>query len=418
MGKTANSLEFHCLCFDTEGQCAFGDETANFALILKGNISLFSKSSKVVDSASNSCINDDENGVSVTISKLPGVPTVDYTCVFYLKCEKTSLGEDYIFFDQFRFNLIRYLVEQKFGKIYLTQDDLSASLLDKLYLKINRVENLLRSYIVKHFAITQGVSSWFTQVLDNDTRNKVNKRKANEDTFTKIAEEEFLIDTRIYLTDFEDIGNIIYANSYGNYTAGDLIDRIKASEDLNELKTNIQKNIERYFATFKEVDFQEKWEFLRIVRHKVAHNGLLSLADYEKANTFLSELIDFLEARDDEKVVIQPQEDEYIDIEKRQFLYTGPHLSFYEEITREELLREISSYQRWSNSIGREFMGLKNFLHNRLGGKGFHIGKAWDKLEELEKEGFIEIYTWQDPKNIYPDQKAIKVKRDLPIYGL
>lgn len=416
MTDAQKKLEFSCLCFDTSNQCAFGTEPANLALILRGNIFLFSKHSEISDTEAHSIIKDKTKDLQVAISKLPGTLTADYTSIFYIKCETHDLEKNLVGFDKFRFDLVKYLVEQKFGKIYITKDDLSAHLLNGLYLKINKLENGLRTYVVKHFSITQGVSSWFNQVLDSETNYKVRQRKSNEDLFSILSKEEFLIDTRMYLTDFEDIGNIIYSNSYGNFTAGDLIEKIKSSEDLSQLKSNVQKNIEKYFGSFKDIQFQEKWEFLKIIRHKIAHNSLISLEQKTKAESFLDELIAFVEARDNEKFSSTSLEDEDVDIEKHQSVYRSPYPDYYKPISKNELLREIAEYEAWCNKIGRDFMGLKNFLHNRLGGMGYHIGKAWDELEELDKAGYIKIYIWEDPKKIYPDQKAIRVIK-LPVYS-
>ena len=82
------------------------------------------------------------------------------------------------------------------------------------------------------------------------------------------------------------------------------------------------------------------------------------------------------------------------------------------------MLRELKEYKEWSDSVGRDFLSLKNFLHNRLGGphKGYHIGKAWTRLEELQSEGYIEINIWHDKSGRYPDQKEIKILKDLPVY--
>jgi hypothetical protein len=316
-------------------------------------------------------------------------------------------------------NIVNYLVEQKLGKIYVTTDELSSMLLNELYIKMNKVENLLRSYITKHFSMTEGVSYWFNNVLDNEVKNKTGKRKGNEDVFSTIVEENdkkgFVVDTRMYLIDFEDLGNIIYANSFGNLKIEDLVTRIENSEDLDDLKLAVKNNIERYFQSFKDVRFQEKWDFLKNIRHKIAHNGLISIEQKTKADLYLNELINFMTEKDTETIGKISDVDIFIDIEKREYSYIDFH---HKEITKNELMLELSNYQKWSKSIGRDFLGLKNFLFNRLGGMDFHIGKAWDKLEELEQDGYIQIYEWKDPKGIYADQKAIKILKDLPIYSV
>ncbi len=411
-------IEFSCLCFDKDNQCVFGDEPSRLALSLKSNVSLFPKNTTIKDiDASNSLLNDNDNNLTLTVTKLTGSAFLDYTVAFYLKCEISSAEKNTTHFNSFRLNIVSYLIEQKLGKIYITKDDLSSFLLNDLYMKMNKVENLLRSYITKHFSMTEGVSYWFNQVLDNEVKNKAGKRRNNEDVFSTLVEENekknFVIDTRMYLIDFEDLGNIIYANSFGNLKIEDLINKIENSENLDNLKLSVKNNIERYFQSFKDIEFQKKWDFLKSIRHKIAHNGLISTDQKEKADQYLDELIKFVEEKDIEKNGQMLNIDTFIDIEKREYSYTDSH---YKEITKNALMQELASYQKWSQNIGRDFLGLKNFLYNRLGGMDYQIGKAWDKLEDLEKEGYIAFYEWKDPKGMYTDQKAIKILKDLPVW--
>lgn len=416
--KSNPRITFECLSFDKSNSCVFGDDPTNFALILKANNLLFSKDSEIKNENLNSYISDKQKNLHVTITKLPGLSTLDYTSVFYIKCEIKNEGEYLNFFDKFRINLINYLIKVNFEKIYIIKDEMSSLLLTDLYPKINKIENLLRSYIIKHFSIAEGVSSWFTQVLDGDTLFKVNQRKFNENIFSSLSiddknKNDYIVDTRLYLTDFEDLGNIIYANSYGNFKAIDLINKIKNSNDLTTLQSSVQNNIDRYFGNFKDVGFQQKWEFLKSIRHKVAHNGLISLSEKEEAVKHLDELTTFIEEKDCEKAEADPYPEE--DIEKREYINLSEYQ--YINIDRNEMFKELANYQKWCQDIDRDFMGLKNFLHNRLGGRGFHIGNAWSLLEDIEKEGYIKITMWKDPKNIYPDQKAIEVIKTLPVYS-
>lgn len=405
--KELEKSEFSLLCFDDSNQCAFGDDPVRFAHILRGSTELFSKDVTITDSDAACRLDDRKNNLTLTINRPTGLINLDYTSVFYIQCEFKDFQKNPSFFDAFRLNLVKYLKNEKFTKIYITRDDVSSSLLSKIYFKINKVENLLRSYVTKHLSITEGIGSWFNQTVDSEVLSKVFKRKNNENIFSD--ENHNVVDTKIYLIDFEDLGNIIYANSFGNFKAADLVSKIESASNLEDLRSNIAKNIDKYFGAFKEVGFQEKWVFLKSIRHKVAHNGLTSLDEIATANDYLNTLIEFIESIDKEVIETASLAESYSDIEKSGYTHSSDYR--YLSITKDELLMELKKYQHWCNDIGRDFLGLKNFLHNRLGGMGYHIGKAWDMLEELEKDGYIKIVTWSDPKNIYPDQKAIEVTK-------
>lgn len=425
MSKNNKRFNFECICFDTGNRCVFGDDVSRLSSVLIAHKLLFPNLVEKRDNQENMTIIDQQDNTTVSISKINGLSNLDYTSVFYIKTEISDTDEKKS--DNFRFLLVEYLVKQGFGKIYITRDDFSSNLLNRLYLKINKVENLLRSYIVKHFSINEGVGSWFKQVLDGDRAiQKIDNRKYDEDVFSTLVRDrknepqkdengELIVDTRIYLSDFGDIGNVIYANSFGNLSSSDLIEKIRKSNNIEDLQSKVQNNIDRYFGNFRDVGFQEKWEFLKRIRHKIAHNSLISLSQFEESNKHIDELVEFLEIKDEEKIGIKAfEEDEYIEIDKRE--YTYPSLQ-YKILTKNEMLKEIADYEKWSNEIGRDFMGLKNFLHNRLGGRGYHIGKSWDMLEDLEKEGYIDVYIWTDPKNEFPDQKAIKMLKNT-VYSI
>lgn len=152
-------------------------------------------------------------------------------------------------------------------------------------------------------------------------------------------------------------------------------------------------------------------EIFKNIRHKIAHNGLINLEEFEKSKNFATELIDFIKKLDDGLTKIK-----FSAFEVDRSFYNDNN-SQYKDISKNELLNELRLYKEWSDSISREFLSLKNFLHNRLGGtKGYHIGKAWDRLEELEEDGYIKITMWHDNTGKYPDQKKIDIIKPLPIY--
>lgn len=261
-------------------------------------------------------------------------------------------------------------------------------------------------------SLKEGFSTWLFRAINNEAKDKIQKRKKNENLFSVIHEE--VIDTKIFLIDFEDLGDIIYSNSYGNQDISSLVDKILAADSLENLKGLTQRNIDKYFESFKEVSFQEKWLYLKNIRHKIAHNGLIDLEEFELSKSFTKDLLAFIDKLDTQVIEVKLGN---FDIDKDTHISNSYQ---YRAISKNDLLRELKDYKDWSDSIGRDFLSLKNFLHNRLGSfqKGYHIGKAWDKLEELEQEGYIKIDIWHDSTGTYPDQKEIKVIKELPVYSV
>jgi hypothetical protein len=406
-------LEYDILCFDTNNKCPFGDNEASLVYILRGNTKIFSDKAVFL----NNSLTDNEKGIEIRIIKPCNLNNLDYSSVFFIKCffDIQNKPDRLQIADSFRKNILEYLEKQGFGKIYITKDGISQYLLNNLYLKLNESENLVRSCIIKYLSLKEGVNSWFVKSIDNDVGLKIQKRKKNENNFSTDDHEG--VDTRIYLVDFEDLGKIIYTNSLGNLNTEDLLNKITNSNSLEDLKLSVRKNIERYFSQFKEVSFQEKWEFLKTIRHKIAHNGLITLDEYKKAKESLIELCSFVQKIDDEAVQTSISEIEYQDFDKEEISSDIHSFTYDKIITKNEMIQELKAYKIWSDQVGREFLGLKNFLHNRLGGtKGFNIKKSWDMLEELQSEGYIVVSTWTDPGNIFPAQKEIKILRELPAY--
>ncbi len=398
-------LHFELLCFDLDNRCPFGADVNKFTSILNGNTKLFSSSA----STTSNVIKD--KNLQVTITLIEGNSSVDYKSAFLVNTSFNTFPD--IEIDKFRIELVKYLVTLQFGKIYVSKDEFSRKLLNELYPKINELENLLRSYVTKHMSIKEGVAYWFARSTNNEAKNKVDKRKNRENIFSILSpkEETNIVDTKISLIDFEDLGEIVYSNSFGNQNISDLVEKILSSSDLENLKSSVQRNSDKYFQSFKEVDFQNRWGFLKDIRHKVAHNGYITYDEYTKAKDDTISLLEFITKLDKEIIDI-----EFNDFDIDRSLYNeSSHL--YKDISKNELLAELKSYKEWGDSIGRDFLGLKNFLYNRLGGsKGYHIGKAWDRLEELQIEGYIKIEIWKDPAKKFPDQKEILILRELPVW--
>src|SRR3989339_97154 len=414
-----NRIEFSCICFDIKNECSFGDDIGRFFDTLKSNVKLFPKVLTTQNAGQNTDImvaSSSDNSISVTIRRLTNNSgNLDYRVGFYIVTKFKLPQEKFSIIDEFRQDLVKYLVDLKFGKIFVLRDELSSILLESIYPDLNKVENYLRSYIIKNFTITEGVGYTTNQLFDGEQKNKTNKRKGNEDIFAPLSpkDQEGLVDSKMYLIDFDDLGNIIYSSAFGNLKNEDIISRIIRATSLEELKKGVRGHVDIYFKKFQELNFSEKWDYLRSIRHKVAHNGLTKIEEISKAKGILKELVEFLEKENQEIIETPTPQESFQDIER-----TTHTLDIgFKEISKNELINELRKYEKWSRSLGRDFFGLKNFLYNINASKGYRIGSSWDILEELERGGYLKIDEWVDPTRRFPTQKEIIFLKDLPVHS-
>lgn len=84
--------------------------------------------------------------------------------------------------------------------------------------------------------------------------------------------------------------------------------------------------------------------------------------------------------------------------------------NIYDDISREEFLRELKESEKWANNYGSGFVGLNSFIYKYLGVKGYDYKTSFEIKEELEKEGEIEIYIHMPKKSYYNEVEAIRIK--------
>jgi len=75
----------------------------------------------------------------------------------------------------------------------------------------------------------------------------------------------------------------------------DILKRINELEEtpqaIRTLKEQLQSNYQKFFReSFKDKGFQEKWERLEKLRHKVAHNNLFTASDLEEGKELALQL--------------------------------------------------------------------------------------------------------------------------------
>lgn len=183
--------------------------------------------------------------------------------------------------EPFRQRLIRHLRETlKFSHIRILQDDISSEIANQLYPKINRVENMLRRYLIKFFIQRVGMNWWevtATPKMIDKVRNRLRNRS---------NQFSYFIDSDIEFADFDDLGLLIYKQSTGFNEPEKVLERlmtIENIEDLKELKDGLQGNYTKYFKTFfRDKNFERQWKEMSRIRNKVAHQATFFHAELKK----------------------------------------------------------------------------------------------------------------------------------------
>jgi hypothetical protein len=399
---------FEILCIDSRGQTVI-ISTDNLLNRLMGNGVIWKKAE-----LKSNYITDPILNIKLTSKIIENNPETAKISIL-IKVE----GEDNL--ETFRLHLVRHLKDEKFDFIYILNDEVSKEFSERLYPEINTLENLLRKYLTTFFATRLG-PKWWDDIAFDELNKKVRDRRNNEILFSKYTvngKDEILVDTKSFLIDFKDLGEIIYRVSAGNLKSDDITKHIEKLDEtdssnlakaVSNLKNEIRTNIKKYFPEFEKIQFQEKWEFLYYIRNKVAHNGLLSKSDFDNASKYLKELIDFLKKQNDDLGHLQFNPDD-IAVYQENIVKLS---SRYTKITKGQLAWELYKMDDWTRKHKRPFIGLKYFVADILGIKGYDIGTSYDIINELRDEGYIEVYNYVDTTGEHASQpSAIKILKSL-----
>ncbi|MGL5065019.1 MAG: Swt1 family HEPN domain-containing protein, partial [Microcoleus sp.] len=280
--------------------------------------------------------------------------------------------------------IVEFLKKQSFDYLYVLTDEVSETIAHQLYPLIYRVENILRAYIVK-FMTTRVGPKWWEITATSDLNQKVKNRKNNEKEFSKH------IDNNAYLIDFGDLGKLIYAHSSGFTNKEDIIRKISDLEETPEaiqrLKEELKSNYQRFFKeSFKDKNFQEKWEELEKIRHKVAHNNLFTNTDLERGRQLASELLEITNnaINSVDRVTLRSEEREAI----RESFASQEN---FKEISEVELLKELLEQEVNFSKRNNGFVSLSNFVKVHLANKGYDISYAYKLIEELGAQSKVEV---------------------------
>ncbi|TXB62278.1 HEPN domain-containing protein [Phaeodactylibacter luteus] len=396
-------FELHCI--DSRDRTRF-NTVENLLYRLYGLGKLWKKP-RIIEQAGT--ITDEEYGLILRAKKIEAdEETVKSSYGLIVEGEYDSL-------QKFRLDLVKSLKEEKFDYIYILNDEVSHFIASELYPKLNELENLLRKYLVLYSTTKLG-PEWWKMMADSDVEKKVNLRVNNEKDFSKKikieGKEERLIENQAFLIDFDDLGSMIYKKSAGYLTKDDIVNQVNnltTLEDLDNFKKDLRTNIKKYFVEFEEIQFQKKWEFLKAIRNKIAHNNLFSDEDFTQGKEVISELVDFLREACTDISDLKINEDE-IELIKERIVQTSEN---YTSITLSQLAEELEKTRRWAEKNDITYIGLKNFATNILGQKGYDISNTYEILNGLSETGeFIKIYDHKDEKTGYL-VKAIEILKPL-----
>ena len=185
-----------------------------------------------------------------------------------------------------------------------------------------------------------------------------------------------------------------------------LIDKISSATDLEILKSEVlEGNFYKYFKDcFTQKDFQNKWYDLYYYRNKLAHNGSFSQEEadicidlcnsissiidtaYQKLDTFK------LSTSDQEALMIAVNE-----FASENQVYNFPNDSSFASISEEELLNELSTAQKTL-----PFVGLRYFVVDWLGKKGYDYESSFTLINYLEDKGTVKLSKVADSGSEYP----------------
>jgi hypothetical protein len=389
---------FEVLCLDSTGTSVIkSEQNLTFSLLANGDIWLepHMRDNTIIDNRLNISL-----GIKLINKEVENDLNLKNTFLIKLKGEFETL-------EAIRIKLITHLHHQKYNNIYIILDEISAEISCKIYPRINLVENLLRKYVMKFFVTKLG-QSWWNVTADGEMKKKVIARKNNENFFSTF------IDNKVYLIDFGELGKIVHSQSSGFISREDIVSKILELDEtpaaIQNLKKELESNYTKFFKdTFKDKDFQQKWEELEKLRHKVAHNNLFTKSDLEKAEKLTKELIDIVTDANSKIETISFSSDEK-DLIKENIV---SKLVTFDVITEDELLKKLEESEKWALRSRDNFVSVKHFVTNYLGSQGFDYRSSFELINQLETKGLIELYDYKGPTNEFPLTAIRRVKENI-----
>jgi len=385
MASDNQKLSYEILCVDVLGDCVAQNERA-LCYALLSHSDMFQDAKLTNDYT----ITDEKQSLVITVSHVdPDQEVKDALQSAFLIRAKGSFSV----IEPLRLKLLSHLKDQKFEHQYVLMDEVSSNLANEIYPKINSVENSLRKYLIK-FLVTKLGPNWWSVTADAEMQKKIVSRKNNESNFSHKA------DGKAYLIDFGELGKIVYAQSSGFISRDDIYSKVMAMDESPEsvrmLKQELQSNYTKFFKdTFKDKNFQQKWEELEKIRHKVAHNSLFVQNDLVQATSLSTELMLIIDEanRKIDELKFSPDEREAL----RDSIVSTSHA--FKVITKDELIARLKDSEKWADTEANGFVGLVSFVKNHLGNHQlkFDYNASFEVIHQMESEGVLQIYDHSQP---------------------
>ncbi|MGC1393684.1 MAG: Swt1 family HEPN domain-containing protein [Coleofasciculaceae cyanobacterium] len=372
------SYNFEILCVDPKNKAVFQDAEA-FVYGLSSH-SILWRSRSLIGTPPNG-IQDRDMSLNVEKLDVDSAEESLATRTFLVKC-----CGSYERLESLRLPICKYIKSQGFDFTYILFDEISEFIAQQIYPGINKVENRLRRYIIKFF-ITKLGPNWWDVTADAEMKNKATKRKNNETVFGSV------IDNKIYLIDFGELGKIVYKQSSGYINREDIIQKVlsmeNSSEAVEKLKEELQSNYTKFFKeAFKDQDFQQQWEELEKLRHKVAHNNLFTDEDLQRCEKLTTSLLKTIEDADSKVETIDFSADDLETIKYNIIEISNP----YKVISENEMLENLKQVEEKYSATNR-WVGLSSFVKNHLGLLGYDYATSYSVINQLEQKGKVEFYT-------------------------
>lgn len=388
------SYSFEILCVDPKNKAVFRDaEAVVYGL---SSHSILWKSRSLIGTPP-SGIQDGDISLNVEKLDVDSAEESLATRTFSVKCCGSYERLEFL-----RLPICKYLQSQGFEFTYILFDGISEFIAQQIYPGINKVENRLRRYIIKFF-ITKLGPNWWEVTADAEMKKKASQRKNNETVFGSV------IDNKVYLIDFGELGKIVYKQSSGYINREDIIQKVLSMENsstaVEKLKEELQSNYTKFFKeAFKDQDFQQQWEELEKLRHKVAHNNLFTNADLQRCEKLTTSLLKTIENADLKVEKIDFSADDLETIKSNIIEISNP----YKVISEDELLENLTKVEEEYSTTDR-WVGLSSFVKNHLGLLGYDYATSYSVINQLEQKGKVEIYPINRPYGF--SVTAVKLKK-------
>ncbi len=336
---------------------------------------------------SNLQINDGDTSLAVTQVE---PPTTGIDEPLFGRAYLIGLEGSFNKIESLREPLTAYLKErQQFGPLYVVRDEVSREIACNLYPLLYRIENLLRGYLIKFMTIQLG-PGWWKQTAPREVDDKVKMRKKNEKIFGRH------VDNFTYLTDFGELGAMVYEQSSGFLTRDDIVAKIKGLPEtvdaIRDLKAELQTNYQKFFKeSFADQGFKEKWKDFEYLRNKIAHDNLFTVEDLESGKQLFEELRTIIKEADRKTTTLEITRQERETLQETISENSGQ----LQPITESEFLNQLQSHQTEFERKGG-FVGITHFIRNLLG-RGFSTFHSHRMVESLNEQGKIEVYQVDNP---------------------